>query len=57
MTKYAFDEERQALIAAWETGDGYLARTVAVLPASVDQDGALRLAASLTTMSRMAWWT
>ncbi|GHH57935.1 hypothetical protein [Lentzea cavernae] len=57
MTKYAFDEERQALIATWETGDGYLARTVAVLSASVDQDGALRLAASLTTMSRMAWWT
>ncbi|MEU3642905.1 hypothetical protein AB0E59_05920 [Lentzea sp. NPDC034063] len=57
MTKYALDEERQALLATWETGDGYLARTVAVLPSSVDQQGALRLAASLTTMSRMAWWT
>ncbi|MGI5507181.1 hypothetical protein [Lentzea sp. CA-135723] len=57
MTKYAFDEERRALIATWETGDGHLARTVAVLPPSADHEGALRLAASLTTVSTMAWWT
>ncbi len=57
MTQYAYDEARRALIATWETGDGQLAQTVAVLPPSAGQEGALRLAASLTTLSSMAWWT
>ncbi|USX56336.1 hypothetical protein [Lentzea sp. HUAS12] len=57
MTQYAFDETRHALMAVWETGDGQLARTVAVLPPVLDQEAALRLSASLTTLSRWAWRT
>jgi hypothetical protein len=56
-TQYAFDETRRALMAVWETGDGQLARTVAVLPPVLDQEAASRLSASLTTLSRWAWRT
>jgi hypothetical protein len=57
MTQYAFDETRRALMAVWETGDGQLARTVVVLPPALGQEAALRLAASLTTLSRWVWRT
>ncbi|MCG8923209.1 hypothetical protein [Lentzea sp. CC55] len=57
MAQYACDETRRALMAVWETGDGQLARTVLVLPPVLDQEAALRLAASLTTLLRWAWRT
>ncbi|MEV0296365.1 hypothetical protein [Nocardia sp. NPDC050710] len=56
MTRYAFDADRNALVAIWATGRGDLVETVAVLP-PVNLDQATSLASNLTTLSRFHWRT
>lgn len=55
MTRYAIDLDRRALIAVWGTGAGDRAATIAQLSRDTDADAALRLAASLTALSRTLW--
>ncbi|AHH98670.1 hypothetical protein [Kutzneria albida] len=57
MTVYAYDEARCVLVAAWDTGIGLTASTIAKLPHASDRDEVLRLAAALTTLSRVVWRT
>ncbi|GAA5051911.1 hypothetical protein [Nocardia callitridis] len=57
MTRYAFDADRNALVATWATGRGDLAQTVAVLPAQANRDQATDLASNLTMLSRFQWRT
>ncbi|MFC4002486.1 hypothetical protein ACFS2C_08905 [Prauserella oleivorans] len=57
MTTYAFDEARHSLLTTWETGAGWVAGTVAELPASAELAHALFLADSLTGLSRHLWRT
>ncbi|MEV6279836.1 hypothetical protein [Nocardia sp. NPDC051832] len=56
MTRYAFDADRNALVAIWATGRGDLTETVAVLP-PISPDQATGLASNLTTLSRFQWRT
>lgn len=56
MTRYAFDTDRNALVATWATGRGDLAETVALLP-PISPDQATDLASNLTTLSRFHWRT
>ncbi|WP_147403990.1 hypothetical protein [Nocardia panacis] len=56
MTRYAFDTDRNALIATWASGRGDLAETVALLP-PVNTEHATDLASHLTTLSRFQWRT
>ncbi|MFC9894707.1 hypothetical protein ACFVMC_13545 [Nocardia sp. NPDC127579] len=56
MTRYAFDTDRNALVAIWATGRGDLTQTVAVLP-PVSHEQAAGLASNLTTLSRFHWRT
>ncbi|WP_228000568.1 hypothetical protein [Nocardia australiensis] len=56
MTRYAFDADRNAIVAIWATGRGDLAATVAMLP-PISQDQATALASNLTTLSRFQWRT
>ncbi|GAB2658259.1 hypothetical protein GCM10027088_40730 [Nocardia goodfellowii] len=56
VTRYAFDADRNALVAIWATGRGDLTETVAVLP-SISPDQATGLASNLTTLSRFQWRT
>ncbi|WP_433722631.1 hypothetical protein ACQP0C_22090 [Nocardia sp. CA-129566] len=56
MTRYAFDADRNALVAIWATGRGDLATTVAQLP-PINPDQATSLASNLTTLSRFQWRT
>ncbi|MCP2317953.1 hypothetical protein APR12_003306 [Nocardia amikacinitolerans] len=56
MTRYAFDADRNALVAIWATGRGDLAETVALLP-STTPELATDLASNLTTLSRFHWRT
>ncbi|WP_378729670.1 hypothetical protein [Nocardia brasiliensis] len=57
MTRYAFDADRNVLVATWPSGRGDLAQTVAVLPPTVTHDQATSLASHLTTLSRFQWRT
>lgn len=57
MTRYAFDEARNALVATWSYGRGDVATTVAELPKALPAEQALRLAETLTVLSRAAWRT
>ncbi|WP_063044035.1 hypothetical protein [Nocardia pseudovaccinii] len=56
MTRYAFDADRNALVAIWATGRGDLSTTVAQLP-PINHDQATSLASNLTTLSRFQWRT
>lgn len=57
MTKYAFDQARHALVAVWDRGTGSLADTVVTFPPEVSAEQGLRLAETLTGLSRFLWWT
>ena len=57
MTTYAFDEDRHALIAIWETGSGHVASTCAELPRDTPADAIQHLAQTLTWFSEQAWRT
>ncbi|WP_225730653.1 MULTISPECIES: hypothetical protein [unclassified Nocardia] len=56
MTRYAFDTDRNALVATWATGRGDLAEIVAALP-PLNAEHATDLASNLTTLSRFQWRT
>ena len=55
MTRYAIDEQRGALIAAWATGDGDTAGTVATLPPATPADQRYAVARTLTDLSAALW--
>jgi hypothetical protein len=57
VTTYAFDEERHAIVAVWETGSGCAASTFAELPGDVPAGAVERLAQALTRLSAQAWRT
>ncbi|WP_410654334.1 hypothetical protein [Amycolatopsis sp. lyj-112] len=57
MTVYAFDETRRLLICTWDTGLGCVAAGVAELPLTATREDALRLADTLTGLSRQLWRT
>lgn len=57
MTRYAIDEERGALVAAWATGAGDIASSVAPLPEGCTTEDALAVARTLSGLSDAAWRT
>lgn len=57
MSRYAFDDERHALMVCWGTGSGDVARTVAEPDASIPGTRIQRLAQALTDLSAAAWRT
>ncbi|WP_267595735.1 hypothetical protein [Carbonactinospora thermoautotrophica] len=57
MTRYAYDQARDALVATWGAGIGEVAETVAGLPAAVTGEQALRLSHALSRLSQAAWRT
>lgn len=57
MTVYAFDGTRRLLICTWDTGLGCVAASVAELPQTAVQEEVLRLADTLTGLSRQLWRT
>lgn len=56
VTRYAFDADRNALVATWATGRGDFAAIVAALP-PVSSEQATSLASNLTILSRFHWRT
>ncbi|WP_228688156.1 hypothetical protein [Amycolatopsis keratiniphila] len=57
MTVYAIDATRQVLINTWDTGLGSVAGSVSELPAKAAHEDLLRLADTLTGLSRQLWRT
>jgi hypothetical protein len=57
VTRYAIDEQHGALIAAWATGDGDTATTVATLPPSSPTDQRYAVARALVGLSEALWRT
>ena len=55
MTRYAIDEQRGALVAAWATGDGDTAATVTELPFATPADQRYAVARTLTDLSAALW--
>ena len=55
MTRYAIDETRGELVAAWDTGHGALAISVACLPGGLASRQRLAVAASLSGLSQALW--
>ncbi len=57
MTRYAYEQARQTLVASWGTGVGDIGATVAELPTAVTSDQALHLAGALSRLSEAVWHT
>jgi len=57
VTLYAFDPDRHALLAVWNTGQGNTTRLVAELPPAATDTHALALATTLGHLSDEAWRT
>lgn len=57
MTRYAIDEQHGTLIAAWATGDGDTATTVATLPPSSPTEQRYAVARALAGLSEVLWRT
>ncbi|MEY9929714.1 hypothetical protein ABH926_004354 [Catenulispora sp. GP43] len=57
VTRYAIDEQHGTLIAAWATGDGDTATSVATLPPSSPADQRYAVARALTGLSEALWRT
>jgi len=55
VTRYAIDEQRGALVAAWATGDGDTAATVTELPFATPADQRYAVARTLTDLSAALW--
>jgi hypothetical protein len=55
MTRYAVDEDRQALVGLWSTGSGDVAVTVADLPSAVRPGQALLVADAASGLSEALW--
>jgi hypothetical protein len=57
VTFYAYDVDRQALLAMWSTGRGNVVHTVTALPPATPEPAALDLAQALTDLSAVTWRT
>jgi hypothetical protein len=55
MTRYSYDAAGQTLIAAWATGRGDLAHTVARIPAGSTEHQCLDIASALAALSTVLW--